>query len=62
MGNWFVEVVAYSTLGECAMKRIGPCSSERDAEKVDRGVNINLNHERFYTRIVQDKADPKVSI
>lgn len=21
------------------------------AEKVERGVNINLNHERFYTRI-----------
>lgn len=27
--------------------------SERAAERVDDGVNINLNHDRFYTVIVE---------
>lgn len=26
-------------------------STEHKAEKIDRGININLNHERFYTLI-----------
>jgi hypothetical protein len=26
-------------------------TSERMAEKIDRGANINLNHEKFYTTI-----------
>lgn len=25
---------------------------ERDAERVERGLNINLNHNKFYTEIV----------
>lgn len=27
----------------------------RTAERVERGLNINLNHEKFYTRIVEPK-------
>lgn len=30
------------------------CATEREAEKVERGVNINLDHERFYTRIPEE--------
>jgi len=28
------------------------CSSERQAEKVDDGININLDHEKYYTEII----------
>jgi len=31
--------------------------SERQIDKLDRGVNINLNHEQFFT-VVCDKAEP----
>lgn len=27
-------------------------SSRRNAEKIERGANINLNHAKYYTRIV----------
>ena len=29
-----------------------PCYSERDAERVERGVLINLNHDKYHTEIV----------
>lgn len=45
-----VEVIDYTT-GKC-IKTI-PCESERAADRVDRGVQINLNHERYYTRIAK---------
>ncbi len=44
----FVEVVASAT--DEVVKRLGPFASAREAEKADNVVNINLNHERFYTR------------
>lgn len=32
-----------------------PCaSSERGAERVERGVNINLNHDEYYTEIIEE--------
>lgn len=30
--------------------------SERSAERVERGANINLNHERFYTVLVPEEG------
>ena len=33
-----------------------PCNSRRQAEKVERGVGINLNHIDFYTEAVFAKA------
>jgi hypothetical protein len=45
-----VEIVERGT--DKVVKRI-PCASERAAEKVERGANINLNHDGFYTRIVE---------
>lgn len=32
------------------------CSSERTAEKVERGVNINLNHKEYYTIIRKEET------
>ena len=44
-----VEVVEYASSN--VVHRI-PCNgSKRDAEKTESGVNRNLNHEKFYTRI-----------
>jgi hypothetical protein len=47
--KWFVEIVEN---GGAVVKRIECGASERSAEKVQRGAEINLNHERFFTRLV----------
>ena len=44
----YVEIVTHE-VPERIEKRTGPMSVWQ-ADKVERGVNINLNHERFYTR------------
>ena len=31
--------------------KVMPASSERSADRIDSGVNINLNHEEYYTLI-----------
>jgi hypothetical protein len=49
--KWFVEVVERGAAEKKVVKRIECGASERMAEKAQRGVNINLNHERFFTRI-----------
>ena len=54
MKHW-VEIVEYGT--ERVEHRIG-CNSERGAERVENGVNLNLDHSRFYTRIVTDVTEP----
>lgn len=53
--QFYVEIVEYAT--EEVVKQSGP-HSERRADKLDDGLNINLNHERYFTRIVSesDKA------
>lgn len=38
-------------------RRMGPMS-ERSAEKVNRGANINLNHKDYYTLIVLAEPQP----
>ena len=45
----YVEIVEYEK-GK-VVKRMGPMF-EYKADKVDDGANINLNHEKYYTRIV----------
>jgi hypothetical protein len=47
---WYVDIVETAT-GQ-VIKTMGPLT-ERDAERVDRGVSINLNHEKFHTNIRQ---------
>jgi hypothetical protein len=50
MNDWYVEIVETET-GKVE-KRMGPMS-ERKAEKVEDGANINLDHENYHTRIVK---------
>jgi hypothetical protein len=50
--QFYVEIRPYTEdESDPGFRRMGPMS-ERKAEKVDRGVNINLNHKDYYTRIV----------
>ena len=53
MTHYYVEIVEYET--EQVVDRIDCGASGRRADRIDDGVNINLNHERFYTRIVEEK-------
>ena len=46
----YVEIVKHEK--EEVVKRMGPMT-EHKADKVDDGANINLNHEEYYTRIVE---------
>ncbi len=48
--NTYVEVVSYNDPTRVE-KRLGPMS-ENKANRVDTGLNINLDHENYYTRIV----------
>lgn len=48
---WYVEVIE-SLTGE-VIERI-ECKSERSAEKVEDGIQINLDWDNYETRVVQD--------
>jgi len=50
MAQFFVEIVNYET--DEVVKRMGPMD-ERKADKVDSGANINLNHNEYFTRIIE---------
>lgn len=54
--TWQVEVRRYGDDG--VEKVFGPYPRERNAERVEGGLNINLNHEAFYTVIVPLTARP----
>lgn len=49
---WKVEIVDMKTN---EVFHVIQCTSERSAERVDAGANINLDHERFFTRIAGPK-------
>ena len=49
---FYVEIRPYTEdESDAGFRRMGPMS-EHKAERVDRGANINLRHEKYYTRIV----------
>ena len=50
--TWIVKVVSYDT--EEIVKEI-PCKSEGQAAKAERGVNINLNHDKYFTFVVNEE-------
>lgn len=52
----FVEIVNQKT--NEVVDRIGPMT-ERRADKVEDGVNINLNHADYFTRIVPKNVGKK---
>ncbi len=52
----YVEIVEFET-GKVE-KRMGPMG-ERQAERVERGVSVNLNHDDYFVRVVDaDEAQP----
>lgn len=53
MSDYYVEIVEHGT--GTVVKRMGPMA-EQKADRVEGGVSINLDHERFYTRVVRGKA------
>ena len=53
--QYYVEIVKYESDehgDEGLVEKRGPFNGWK-ANKVDDGLNINLNHERYYTRIVK---------
>lgn len=50
--KYFIEIVETET--DEVVERMGP-HPERTAEKIERGANINLNHEDYHTRIVEEE-------
>lgn len=50
-----IEVVDEAT--NSVVKAID-CASKRQADRIEAGLNINLNHERYFTRIVS-QGDPQ---
>jgi hypothetical protein len=55
----FVEIVKYADgdAEEEVVKRMGPSSQHR-AEKIERGADINLDHENYFTRVVDADGNP----
>lgn len=47
--KYFVEIVRSETDG--VVKTMGPFS-EKKADKIEGGININLNHEVYFTRVI----------
>ena len=50
--QWRVEVVEDAT--QEVVKTI-QCHTQREAERVERGLSINMNHADYYTKIEQPK-------
>jgi hypothetical protein len=54
--SYLIEVIEYAT-GQ-PLKYIW-AMTERRADKVDAGLNINLDHERFFTRVTPPDTLPR---
>ncbi len=52
----YIEIVRYED-GE-VVNRI-ECANERKADRADEGLNRQLNHEKYYTRIVPQSAQER---
>ena len=52
---FYVEIVEYET--NKVVKRVGPFSSERQADKCCDGVDINLNHDVFYSQTNESELE-----
>ena len=53
MSNQFFVLVLDRETDE-EVKRMGPFS-QRKAERVESGVEINMDHDRYYTSVVEEK-------
>ena len=57
MKRYFVEI--FERESGTVEKRIA-CLNERIADKVEHGALINLNHELYFTRIVEEEVKEKL--
>jgi len=57
MKKFFVEIVKFENME--VVKRIDCGTQERKADIVDAGANRNLNHEKYFTRVVSDEENEK---
>jgi hypothetical protein len=53
--NYYVEIVETDT--DKVEKRMGPHTKQM-ANRIEDGVNINLNHEKYFTRVVEEEDKP----
>ena len=53
---WKVQIIETET-GRVEMSI--PCGDEYTAERVERGVLININHGKYHTEIVDDAQEAK---
>ena len=49
--SFYVEIIAYED--QEPVHTLGPFGSKKIAEKADNGLTRQLDHERFYTSIVE---------
>ena len=56
MFEYYVDIMKFENDGEL-VERMGPFT-ERKADKVDGGVNMNLNHDEYYTLIIAEVIEP----
>jgi len=52
--NIYVEIKLIETSE--VVERIGPISTIRRAEQVERGVNININHDEYSANIIESES------
>ena len=50
MNNYYVQIIGYDESE--VIKEMGPMG-ENKAEKVDMGLNINLDHANYFTVVIQ---------
>ena len=54
--TWKVQIIETET---GRVEKSIPCGGERAAERVERGVLINLNHDKYHTEIVDGAQGAK---
>lgn len=52
-GMYMVQVIETHPNGSESMAKQMGCFSSKKADKIEDGLNINLNHEKYYTKQVR---------
>jgi hypothetical protein len=59
VAKWWVEICPYPDVANGQVKTLGPFKTEREADRAERGVNINLNHHDYYTMVSSVAVAPQ---
>ena len=57
---WEIDIVEHGDRGG-VIKTLGPYATQRVADRVDDGLQVNLDHDHFYTvirRVEQNENEP----